>query len=57
MGSNDEAEEFAAYLRQQVCGAFDVKPWQVGLAPVPWWRAPLLAFRRLQWRRLKHRRT
>jgi hypothetical protein len=43
-------EEFAAHLRRQICAAFDVKPWQIGIAPVPWHMRPLRAFRRLQWR-------
>jgi hypothetical protein len=43
-------EEFAANLRQQICAAFDVKPWQIGIASPPWYMRPVPAFRRLQWR-------
>jgi hypothetical protein len=43
-GSDDE---FAARLRQQVCDAFDVKLWQIGIGPAPW-RVRLLA--PLRWR-------
>jgi hypothetical protein len=47
--SSDE-EEFAAQLRSQVLDAFGLKPWKIGLAPVPLrvrvWRAVTFAYRR-----------
>ena len=48
---NDAArdEEFAAHLRRQICAAFDVKPWQIGIAPAPWYMRPVLTYRRLRW--------
>jgi hypothetical protein len=45
-----EGEEFAAHLREQVLGAFDVKAWDAGLATVPLrvriWRKITFAYRR-----------
>jgi hypothetical protein len=46
----DTDEEFTASLRQQICAAFDVKPWQIGIAPAPWYMRPVLTYRRMQWR-------
>ena len=46
-------EEFAARLAQQICKAFDVKPWEVGLGPVPWYARPVTAYRRWRFKR-KH---
>lgn len=33
-------DDFAAErerIQREVCQAFGVKPWLIGLAPVPWW--------------------
>lgn len=30
-------ERERARIRREVCKAFQVKPWQVGIGPVPWW--------------------
>ena len=46
-------EEFAARLAQQICKAFDVKPREVGLGPVPWYARPVTAYRRWRFKR-KH---
>jgi hypothetical protein len=50
-------EEFAATLQSQVLAAFDLKPWDAGLTPVPLrvriWRAVTFAYRRgkaIDWR-------
>lgn len=49
-------EEFTARLRQQVCDAFDVKPWEIGLCPPPW-HVRLLAPFRWRWWWWRIRRT
>ena len=49
-GSDDDLDQFAAYLQDITCKAFDVKPWEIGLAPAPWYMRPVLAWRRLRWR-------
>ncbi len=49
-------EEFAARLAQQICDAFDVKPWEIGIAPVPW-HVRLLAPFRWRWWWWRIRRT
>ena len=54
--TRSEDEEFAALLRQQVCAAFDVKPWEIGLEPAPW-RVRLLAPLRWRWWWWRIRRT
>lgn len=43
-------EEFAERLRVQICAAFDVKPWQIGIAPAPWYLRPAMTYRRWRWR-------
>ncbi len=46
-------EEFTDRLRKVTCAAFDVKPWEVGLGPVPWYARPVTAYRRWRFKR-KH---
>lgn len=56
MSETGSDEEFAAMLAQQVCEAFDVKPWEIGIAPVPR-RVRLLAPLRWRWWWWRIRRT
>jgi hypothetical protein len=49
-------EEFAALLRQKVCDAFGVKPWEIGIGPAPW-HVRLLAPLRWRWWWWRIRRT
>ena len=49
-------EEFTARLRQQVCDAFDVKPWEIGIGPAPC-RVRLLTPFRWRWWWWRIRRT
>lgn len=48
--SDEDEGEFAARLQRQTLGAFGLKAWDAGLAPVPWhvrlWRAVTFARRR-----------
>lgn len=55
-GETGSDEEFTARLRQQVCDAFDVKPWEIGLCPAPW-HVRLLAPFRWRWWWWRIRRT
>lgn len=43
-------EEFGVYLQDQVCKAFNVKPWEIGIGKAPWYLRPAYLFRRLRHR-------
>lgn len=63
MTGTETGEDYTAMLQRQICAAFDVKPWEIGIAPVPrkvrmlaplrwrwwWWRV------RRTWYRLTYR--
>lgn len=35
---DDGKSDFEKLIAPQTMQAFDVKPWHLGLCPVPWWR-------------------
>lgn len=55
-GSDEEFTCDLVMLQRQVCEAFDVKPWQIGIGPVPW-HVRLLAPFRWRWWWWRIRRT
>ena len=49
-GSDDDLDQFAAYLQDITCKAFDVKPWEIGMAPAPWHVRLLRPYRFIRYR-------
>ena len=57
-GGEDTAglEDFRARLQQQICEAFDLQPWEIGIGKAPW-HVRLLAPFRWSWWWWRIRRT